>query len=128
MMKKILIVDDDRTIRELYRYILTEAGYAAETAEDGGAAITRLATYTPDCMIIDISMPGMDGAEFIEALNAPAARPELKGIPFVIMTGETLDAVAHKNLAGNASCKAFIPKMTDPDMVTQTIRGILACG
>jgi CheY-like chemotaxis protein len=125
-MRKILIVDDDHSIRELYKYIFLELGYTVETAINGRDALDKLTTFTPDCMLVDISMPEMDGREFIARLNKPPADPALKAVPFVIMTGENyIDAKIQEAFHGNNSCKAFMPKMSEPDSVARTVQDIL---
>ncbi|MFA6435311.1 MAG: response regulator [Elusimicrobiales bacterium] len=126
-MNNILIVDDDYSIRELYKYIFAELGYTVETAVNGREALEKIKAFKPDCMLVDISMPEMDGCEFIARLNRPPVDPALKKVPFIIMTGENyMDMKIQDAFQGNAACKGFMPKMSEPDSVARAIHEILS--
>lgn len=58
---RILVVDDEPQIRRALRTTLTAHGFDVETAEDGTDALVRIATWTPDAIVLDLVMPGMDG-------------------------------------------------------------------
>ena len=60
-MKRILVVDDDRTTLRMIRLQLEGAGYEVETARDGASALARLARERFDLVLLDVWMPGMDG-------------------------------------------------------------------
>jgi len=125
-MYTILIVDDEHSIRELYRYIFLELGYTVETAVNGRDALNKLKTFTPDCMLVDISMPEMDGCEFITRLNKPPSNPALRKVPFIVMTGENyMDTKIQDAFQGNGSFKGFMPKMSEPDSVALQFQTIL---
>jgi DNA-binding response OmpR family regulator len=68
-MKKILVVDDEKNIRTLFRDELEEDGYAVETAETGKQALERIFASPPDLVVLDIRMPDMTGIEVLEALR-----------------------------------------------------------
>lgn len=67
--KRVLIVDDSAAIRSMVSYLLGNAGYATEQAEDGEQALTRLITDHVDLMLLDINMPVMDGFETLRRLR-----------------------------------------------------------
>jgi CheY-like chemotaxis protein len=83
MPASILIVDDDESIRELLRLHLASAGYDVSVAADAIAAGYMVLRSTPDLIITDVSMPHMDGFEFIAALKADKALPY---IPVIFLT------------------------------------------
>jgi two-component system chemotaxis response regulator CheY len=83
MAARILIVDDDESIRELLRLHLSGAGYEVETAADAISAGYMVLRRPPDLIITDIAMPHMDGFEFVAALKADKSLPE---IPVVFLT------------------------------------------
>jgi len=60
---RILVVDDDRSVRDALRRALTLGGYEVEAVEDGRQALARLATSTPDAVVLDIGLPEIDGLE-----------------------------------------------------------------
>jgi CheY-like chemotaxis protein len=64
-MKRILVVDDEETIRLLYKEELTDAGYLVQVAADGQQALRMVQKERPDLMTIDIKMPVMDGIELL---------------------------------------------------------------
>ena len=90
MLKTILVVEDDPTMRELLKLHLTAAGYAVRTARDGIEAGHAVLGLTPDLIITDVRMPNMSGFELVEALRRD---PALAAIPVIFLTieGESFD-------------------------------------
>ena len=80
-MAKLLIVDDDKNLRALYEQELTDDGHVVALAGSGPEAMEHLKTNRPDLVILDISMPGMDG---IEALGKILAKD--KAMPVILNT------------------------------------------
>lgn len=89
---KLLIVDDTPANIELLSFMLKSRGYNVRTAENGEAALDACGEEPPDLILLDISMPGMDGYEVCRRLKADAA---LKDIPVVFLSAlnETVDKV-----------------------------------
>lgn len=83
MAARILVVDDDESIRELLRLHLTSAGYEVEVAADAIVAGYKVLKSPPDLIITDVSMPHMDGFEFVAALKADTTVPR---IPVIFLT------------------------------------------
>jgi two-component system chemotaxis response regulator CheY len=83
MAARILVVDDDESIRELLRLHLTSAGYEVEVAADAIVAGYRVLKSPPDLIITDVTMPHMDGFEFVAALKADTTLPR---IPVIFLT------------------------------------------
>lgn len=80
----ILIVEDDRDIRDVLAEILAEEGYQVLAAEDGAEGLRRLAEGpTPDLILLDLMMPRMDGYQFREEQRK---NPEWSPIPLVLLT------------------------------------------
>lgn len=89
----ILIVEDDRDIRDVLAEILAEEGYQVLAAEDGAEGLRRLAEGpTPDLILLDLMMPRMDGYQFREEQRK---NPEWSPIPLVLLTAgvETSDKI-----------------------------------
>ena len=84
-MPTILVVDDDRNIRELLTIHLRNAGYEVEAVEDGLSAGYAVLRQRPDLIVSDVNMPHLDGYEFIQALRQDAA---LRDIPVIFLTSE----------------------------------------
>jgi len=83
MGARILVVDDDESIRELLRMHLLSAGYEVQVAPDAIAAGYLVLQGAPDLIITDVRMPHMDGFEFVTALKAD---PSLSSIPVIFLT------------------------------------------
>lgn len=121
-MKKILILDDDHSIRELYRYIFIGLGYSVETAENGRDGFDKMRNFEPDCILVDISMPVMSGDEFAQKLR-DGKNPRWREIPFFVLTGENpADVAIQQAFRGNPACKAFLPKLNTPDAVAHMVK------
>ncbi len=88
-MKTILVVDDNEQQRYLSRTLLTAAGYAVLTAENGAEALEIARTAPPDLIISDVLMPVMDGFMFRRACRDDSA---LHAVPFMIYTATYLDS------------------------------------
>lgn len=83
MAAKILVVDDDESLRELLRMHLAAAGYEVSTAPDGISAGYLVLKNPPDLILSDINMPHMDGFEFVAALKSDSTLPN---IPVIFLT------------------------------------------
>jgi CheY-like chemotaxis protein len=68
-MKKILVVDDEESIRFLYKEELEEEGYIVECAKNGEEALEKLVAFQPDLISLDIKMPVMDGIEALKRIR-----------------------------------------------------------
>ncbi|HEY3489078.1 MAG TPA: response regulator [Candidatus Deferrimicrobiaceae bacterium] len=80
-MKKILVVDDEENIRELFRDELVEQGFVVELAEDGFIALEKLDSFKPDLVTLDVKMPGIDGLEVLRRI-----REKDVNIPVLLLT------------------------------------------
>jgi len=85
-MKKILVVEDDATIRLNVTLMLKGEGYAVDSAEDGRAGIEHAKSFAPDLIISDVMMPELDGFGMLEALRAD---PQFADTPFIFLTALT---------------------------------------
>lgn len=78
---KLLIVDDQAGIRLLLKEVFKSEGYEIILASNGKEALMRMDSDTPDCVLLDMKMPGMDGSEVLQ--NMKSTRPKL---PVIMMT------------------------------------------
>jgi len=114
----VLIIDDGAEARELYLTCLEFHGFNAEAAEDGPSGIALALSTAPDLMVLDFSMPGMDGAEVLRRLKGD---DRTRAIPVVMLTAvpELVDATARR------ACAAFLEKPCGPDVLVQTIANLV---
>lgn len=82
-MKKILVIDDEATLRGLVKKKLIGEGYLVETAKDGKEGLEKMKMSKPDLILLDIIMPNMGGFELLEVMNG---RDDLSEIPVVIVS------------------------------------------
>ena len=103
--KRILIVDDSPTARLWQQLLLSHEQYATLTAHDGAEGIEVARRERPDLILLDVSMPGMDGFEACRALRAS---PETKDIPILMVTTHS---EMENVLAGfEAGCNEYLTK------------------
>jgi len=95
---RILVVEDDESMRELLRLHLSSAGYAVEVAEDGIAAGYSVLKAAPDLIVCDVAMPHMDGFELVAALRADAGVS--KNLPVIFLTAEPEGEGRARDLGG----------------------------
>jgi CheY-like chemotaxis protein len=88
--KQILVVDDEAYLRDVHVLVLKAAGYAATAIETATEALRRLAEIRPDLIVLDVSLPGMDGREFLRRLRTSAL---WRHLPVILSTGLTEDDV-----------------------------------
>ena len=84
MANKVLVVDDEQGIRDLLSTFLSEDGYEVITAADGAEAIALAKTESPQVILMDVKMPGVDG---IEACRRLKSDDKTKFIPVIMITG-----------------------------------------
>ncbi|HEY0185780.1 MAG TPA: response regulator [Rhodopila sp.] len=86
MAKRILTVDDSKTMRDMVSFTLRKAGFEVSEAEDGRKALTVLGGNRVDLIITDLNMPNMDGIAFIRNVRSNAQH---RAVPILILTTES---------------------------------------
>lgn len=121
-MPKVLIVDDDPYISEMYSLKFKESGFDIETAMNGKEALDKVKTYQPDIVLLDIVMPVYDGFEVLKRLKAD---PATAGQKVVILSnlGQKEDIERGKELLAN---DYIIKAHFTPSEVVEKVRSILA--
>lgn len=115
MGKKIMIVDDSRTIRQQVSFTLTKGGYEVVEAEDGCDGLEKLAANNDVAMIIsDVNMPNMDGIEMVEKMKENGVT-----IPIVMLTTEgAADLIERAKAAG---AKGWLVKPFKPEQLVGAV-------
>jgi two-component system, cell cycle response regulator DivK len=116
----VLLVDDYPDNRDIYVQFLTYAGLRVEEAENGHQALDKAFTLRPDVIVMDLSLPGLDGWEATRRLKQD---PRTRDIPVIALTGHAL--AGHSKVAFDAGCDAFITKPCLPERLLEEIRAIL---
>ena len=121
MRLTVLTVDDSRTIREMLRLALVDAGYRVVQAEDGVHGLEVLSGEAPDVIVTDINMPRLDGFGFIEEVRGD---PKHRATPILVLTTETDDE--KKSRARMAGATGWIVKPFNPVKLVDAIRRVAA--
>jgi len=120
--KKILIVDDNRDSRELVVKILKTRGYLTIEAIDGEEALEKAVEERPDLILMDRSLPKIDGYEVTRRLKS---QDEFKDIPIVALTAHAMRGDREKAL--EAGCEGYISKPINirelPELIMSYLRG-----
>lgn len=114
--RRVLVVDDDPSIRFLLRLIFEAAGYAVSEAQHGQAALIRIQIQLPDVVVTDIRMPVMDGGALIEHLRS---NPRSADLPIVVVTGE------RNPTAGVSKANVILAKPFLQSTLVETVNGLL---
>jgi two-component system chemotaxis response regulator CheY len=119
MKKRVLIVDDSRTIRDMVNFTLVNAGYDVVQAENGVEGLDALAQNEIDVIISDINMPEMDGITFIRELRVDPAN---KAKPVLVLTTESSGDMKSKGREAGAT--GWIVKPFDPEKLIAVVRKV----
>lgn len=120
MMKKILIIEDDRSFLKLAKYVLERAGYSVLTAENGFAGLDRAMAEAPALVILDVMLPGIDGLDICRWLNANAATA---AIPVVAVSAKVRQQNRADICASGACC--YMEKPLQPEMMLEIVEELL---
>jgi two-component system cell cycle response regulator DivK len=118
--KKILIVDDNRDSRELVVKILKNKGYQMIEAIDGEEALEKAITENPDLILMDISIPKIDGYEVTRRLKSQVG---FKDTPIIALTAHAMKGDREK--AMEAGCEGYISKPIDIHELPNQIKSYL---
>lgn len=117
---KVLIADDDRTAHIKFKKILVESGFEVSHAYDGGEALAKAQEEQPDVLLLDISMPLMDGRDVCKKLKG---RPENADMVIIMVTGK--DQQYDRMLGYELGADDYVTKPCTPHYLKRTIEKIL---
>jgi CheY-like chemotaxis protein len=120
MTKRILIVDDEKYIRNILDFSLGGEGFEVITAENGEEALTKSVDLHPDLIVLDVMMPKIDGFEVCRALKT---KSDTKDIPIVILTAKDRDEDREKGQA--AGVDRYMTKPFSPGRLVDLVQELL---
>jgi two-component system response regulator MprA len=115
---RILVVDDDRAVRDSLRRSLAFNGYQVELANDGVAALDAVSTQRPDAMVLDVMMPRLDGLEVCRRLRGGG-----DDLPILVLTAR--DAVSDRVAGLDAGADDYLPKPFALEELLARLRALL---
>src|SRR3954452_1654547 len=117
----VLIVEDQHDLRQLYAQELSLCGFDVIEAENGADAIAHTTSHVPDVVLMDLSLPVVDGWEATRRLKSDRRTAH---IPVVALTAH--DGSGELQRATHAGCDWFVPKPCPPDALITEVRRVLA--
>ena len=122
--KKILVVDDEKDVREFLKAALTEAGFEVIVAEDGSIALEKIKKEIPDLISLDLVMPHKSGAKLHRELSK---NKKWSKIPIIIVTGHARDDLGKSDLKEltMSGPGVYLEKPVKPDNYIAAIKKIL---
>jgi DNA-binding response OmpR family regulator len=111
--KKILLVDDDNALRQLYAVELTAKGFVVIEAGDGESGLVKAKSETPDLVLLDIMMPKLDGVAMLTRLKQD---PETAKIPVVMLTNFGQENLVQQSFSAGAIDYLLKYKITPSEM------------
>ena len=117
-MKRVLIIEDNQVLANLYRGSLAGAGFAVEVAPDGDAGIASAKAVAPDVILLDLMLPKKNG---LEVLNNLRADERLKGVPVLLLSNAYTPART-KELWDAGATQVLVKANTTPKQILESVR------
>ena len=121
IVRKLLIVDDEPDIRGILAFTLEDCGFEVREAADGAEAIAALRATPPDCLVLDLMMPGVDGFGVLRSRRQLGLAPETRILIVTAKTAER-DYVRGWELGADE----YVTKPFDPDHLVEKVKELLA--
>ena len=115
---RILVVDDDRAVRESLRRSLSFNGYSVELAHDGVEALELISSNRPDALVLDVMMPRLDGLEVCRQLRSTG-----DDLPILVLTAR--DSVSERVAGLDAGADDYLPKPFALEELLARMRALL---
>lgn len=123
MGKRILVVDDEKDLRELLQQRLVKEGYDVSVASDGQEAIDFCRSSHPDLVLMDVALPRIDGYQACEAIKS---NPAAEDIPVLFLTGKELEPQSIINRCNELGARGFLRKPCETKELLAKIKEILS--
>ena len=122
-MAKVLVVDDEPNIVLSLEFLMQQAGFEVETAEDGATALAKVEAAPPDLILLDISLPGISGFDVLEQLRQ---KPLYAKLPIIMLTAHGREVEKEKGLALGAD--DYVTKPFSTQALVEKVQALLAEG
>jgi CheY-like chemotaxis protein len=118
--RRVLVIEDNPSTRDLYAWCLRAAGWAVFEASDGWAALSLADDVRPDAAVVDLMMPGISGLEVMRRLRS---HPKMRDIALVACSGA--DPTSSEALAFAAGCNSFLAKPCSPEQLRDVLDALV---
>ncbi|MCE8002308.1 response regulator transcription factor [Billgrantia ethanolica] len=120
-MAKVLVVDDEPNIVLSLEFLMQQAGFDVDTAEDGEGALAKVEESPPDLILLDISLPGISGFDVLEQLRQDSRHARL---PIIMLTAHGREVEREKGLALGAD--DYVTKPFSTQALVEKVKSLLA--
>lgn len=120
-MARILVVEDDKDLNNAYSIILKHEGHEVASTFDGKEALTKLKSFKPDLVLLDLLMPVMGGLEFLQSWHRPAKSDDVKILIFTNMENSPEVSEAYKLGANRCIIKSWTAPHNLAKVVSDTL-------
>lgn len=115
-MKTILVVDDSDASRDMFATTLSAKGFRVLQASDGAEGIRLATEEPPDLVLMNVSMPVVNGVDAVEVLKG---HPGTEAVPVLVITGHSIPSV--RDMAWEAGCDDFLSKPISPKELVEAV-------
>lgn len=119
-MNKVLIVEDDLQLRELYADVLKDADFMVEIASNGQQALAKVISFIPDVIVLDLVIPGITGFELLRKIRTNEATKNMK---IIVLTNVYPDKASLLEKGANS---VLLKVECTPDQLIQKVREVLS--
>ncbi len=120
-MSKVLLIDDNAVVVNLYGNALRNAGHKVETARDGEAGLAAVARFKPDLVVLDLAMPKSNGMEVLTAIRADPTQAELP----VLVFSNTFTTERLQEVWDAGASQVLSKASSSPKQVIEAVRALL---
>lgn len=121
LKSQVLVIEDDRSVRRMLRFSLTDSGFEVDEVDSGAAAITRLESSVPDAVIVDLGLSDGRGAAVLEWLHQRKRSGNPRPVWLVVSALDESEATQRYGLLG----QHFIPKPFNPWNLIELLERLL---
>lgn len=121
-MKRILVIEDEKPLRDAFAYLLQSEGFTVYLAENGQAGLKQLRRHQPDLILLDMLMPVMDGMTFLRKADLPSKYPKVK----TIMLSNLSDAITFDDAHELGVTFSVLKADLSPVQLAQTVKKVLS--
>jgi DNA-binding response OmpR family regulator len=121
-MHKILIIEDDQIVANIYRNRLSVEGFVVETAHDGKSGLEQVSLFRPDVIVLDLMLPGISGVDLLKKVRA---EPDFQQVPIFVFSNTYLSSLVQEAWKAGAT-KCLSKSSCSPKQLIQVIRTTLA--
>jgi CheY-like chemotaxis protein len=122
--RRILIIEDERLLREAFTFLLRSEGFLVDYADNGKSGLDKLADFQPELVLLDMLMPVMDGISFLRQANIPVNYPSLK----VLMLSNLSDPVSLEDVQAYGVTASILKADLSPADLAAVAKKTLSVG